>query len=182
MSHIHIAHPFKPRKSHLMSAPWYAVSKQEHGAFLAYLVVTVRLLLLTVWFFVACLLGCIICIFQFRSPDIPRIVCSFYSPVSAWLAGIRLVQHNWQHTLVADNSAVYVANHQTFLDLSFFGQQLPKNTVCVAKSDLKWVPVRQRFCTLLRLFFFFDLVPTVAADLWPFLVRVGQHLHRSQPT
>lgn len=124
-----------------MTRSLFAVSKETHGAVLATLVIAVRTVLLVLWFFLSCLLGCILCIFKFRSPDVPRIICSFYSPVSAWLAGIRLVQQDWHHTVDADNSAVYLANHQTFLDLSFFGQQLPKNTVCVAKSDLKWVPV-----------------------------------------
>jgi hypothetical protein len=127
-----------------MTRSLFAVSKETHGAVLTNLVIAVRSTLLVLWFFLSCLLGCILCIFKFRSPDVPRIICSFYSPVSAWLAGIRLVQQDWHHTVDADNSAVYLANHQTFLDLSFFGQQLPKNTVCVAKSDLKWVPVSGR--------------------------------------
>jgi len=122
-----------------VARPWFSTSKQEHGA-LAFVIIGVRMLLLTVWFFLSCIIGCVLCIFKWRSPDLPQLVCSFYSPVSAWLAGMRLVQRDWHHTKVADDAAIYVANHQTFLDLSFFGQNMPNRVVCTAKRELAWVP------------------------------------------
>ena len=186
------------------------VTKSSCGALVFNIVLVLRGALLTVWFMLCVILGCLVAIpmvnnvccgrrrsahttaffrhcfvaaalwlflvahggVQFRSPDVPRILCSLYSPVSAWLAGITTRHRDW-HLTTVQGSAIYVANHQTYLDLSFFGQvcapafsrargeahahthplttrtgarytrrqSLPKNTVCVAKSTLKYIPL-----------------------------------------
>lgn len=101
-------------------------------------------------------------------------VCRFYSPISAFIAGIDVNMIDWENTksktrselffkkkkivfflLEHDGAAVYCSNHQSYIDLGMFGQvwlvktrifftfhwqTLPKNTVCVGKTTLKWIP------------------------------------------
>jgi 1-acyl-sn-glycerol-3-phosphate acyltransferase len=122
----------------MVFVPWFSVSVDKHGRLVSYPVCAVRVCLQALWFFAMAAFGSVICLIRFRSPSTPAILCRIYAPVATWLAGIRIVQHDWHHT--QGGPAVFVANQQSVFDLAVFGQPLPPNIVCVSKRSLLYYP------------------------------------------
>mmetsp|Transcript_27909 Transcript_27909/g.67821 ORF Transcript_27909/g.67821 Transcript_27909/m.67821 type:complete len:301 (-) Transcript_27909:101-1003(-) len=99
-----------------------------------------RALGLGVWLIISCIIGLFVCVWKFHDPDVPRIITTYiYSPLSLIIGGWRI--HHRDYHKIPKTSAVYMGNHQSVADLLIFGSATPRNCVCVAKSELKWVPV-----------------------------------------
>ena len=99
----------------------------------------IRLLLLSVHFVVA---GCInLCIVLCRpfNPDNSRVCGRVYSIPACWILGLPL-RADVASMVAQPRPCVIVANHQSNYDLFIFGSVLPKRTVSVGKTSLKWVP------------------------------------------
>lgn len=99
----------------------------------------IRLLLLSVHFIVA---GCInLCIVLCRpfNPDNSRVCGRIYSIPARWILGLPL-RADVASMVAQPRPCVIVANHQSNYDLFIFGSVLPKRTVSVGKTSLKWVP------------------------------------------
>jgi 1-acyl-sn-glycerol-3-phosphate acyltransferase len=62
-----------------------------------------------------------------------------WSPVLLWAGGAQLVVHG-QENVDPKRPTIYVANHQSTLDIPALFLAVPVNFRYVAKSQLKWVP------------------------------------------
>lgn len=125
-----------------MSDPWrplFSTSVAKHGRVIAYTIVLVRAVLMTVLFFGGCIVGLAFSLWKWRDPSVPATLSHFYAPIACWLAGVRVIRQSWEITQ-RDASAVFVANQQAVFDLAAFGDPLPPKCVSANKSELKWYP------------------------------------------
>jgi len=66
--------------------------------------------------------------------------CRVLSEVAVWLMGVRYRVKN-REQLESSKPCVFLINHQSLIDVFFVGYLMPKNTVTVGKSELRWVPI-----------------------------------------
>ena len=99
-----------------------------------------RILLLTIHFVVASVIGLIIGLCRPFNPDNSRLCARVYSLPALRIMGIQvelqvgdLIQHQ--------RPAVIVANHLSNHDLFVFGRVVPVRTVSLGKKSLKWIPL-----------------------------------------
>lgn len=99
-----------------------------------------RILLLTIHFVVASVIGLIIGLCRPLNPDNSRLCARVYSLPALRIMGIQvelqvgdLIQHQ--------RPAVIVANHLSNHDLFVFGRVVPVRTVSLGKKSLKWIPL-----------------------------------------
>jgi 1-acyl-sn-glycerol-3-phosphate acyltransferase len=104
------------------------------------LLFVLRILLLTVHFVVASVIGLIIGLCRPFNPDNSRLCARVYSLPALRIMGIKvelqvgdLIQHQ--------RPAVIVANHLSNHDLFVFGRVVPFRTVSLGKKSLKWIPL-----------------------------------------
>jgi len=98
-----------------------------------------RCLVVPLYFLVIALLGAIGCLLRPFNPDNSRLVGKAFSVGGLFLLGIKLKIENPEG--VRDIApGVVVANHQSNLDLFVHGAVIPKNTVSIGKSSLKYIP------------------------------------------
>jgi 1-acyl-sn-glycerol-3-phosphate acyltransferase len=101
---------------------------------------TLRMLLLTLVFMLAGLLGLLLGICRPFNPDNSRICALLYSWPALRILGLK-VQADTQSLREHVRGAVIVANHQSNYDLFVVGSVVPPRTVSLGKKSLKWVPV-----------------------------------------
>lgn len=103
---------------------------------------TLKMLLQILWLFVAAVLGLVLCIVMFKHPNVDHLFARVYSWGALRLAGLR-VQIQGAHYLkaVRGKTVVYVANHQSGLDMMTFGKIYPRRTVVIGKKELLYIPL-----------------------------------------
>ncbi|KAI9491906.1 hypothetical protein BDB00DRAFT_831130 [Zychaea mexicana] len=79
-------------------------------------------------------------------------VARLYYHMAGYLTGISVSIEGKEH-LDSKRSAVYVANHQTSMDILFMASVFPKATSVVAKKALKYYPFLGWFMTLSKAIF-----------------------------
>lgn len=99
---------------------------------------TLRMLLLSVHFIAASLVGLIICICRPFNPDNSRIAGRLYASLALPIMGVRLKGSPLPTTATP---RVYVANHQSNYDLFIMGGLIAPRTVSLGKKSLKYVPL-----------------------------------------
>ena len=98
-----------------------------------------RMLLMSVLFVVAGLLGLILGLCRPFNPDNSRLCARLYSVPA--LVILRLKMHaEVKGLLEHQRSCVIVCNHQSNYDLFVVGRVVPPRTVSIGKQSLKWVP------------------------------------------
>jgi 1-acyl-sn-glycerol-3-phosphate acyltransferase len=98
-----------------------------------------RMLLLTLHFVVAGVLGILLGLCRPFNPDNSRLCALMYSRPAMWILGLK-VETDTQSLREHVRSAVIIANHQSNYDLFVVGGVVPERTVCLGKKSLKWVP------------------------------------------
>lgn len=98
-----------------------------------------RMLLLSLHFVAAGMVGLLLGLCRPFNPDNSRLCALFYSWPALRILGLRV---ETETTSLRDHvrSAVIVANHQSNYDLFVVGSVVPARTVCLGKKSLKWVP------------------------------------------
>ena len=98
-----------------------------------------RMLLLSLHFIAAGIVGLLLGLCRPFNPDNSRLCALFYSWPALRILGLRV---ETETTSLRDHvrSAVIVANHQSNYDLFVVGSVVPARTVCLGKKSLKWVP------------------------------------------
>jgi len=86
-----------------------------------------------------CLAGFMVCLLRPFNPDNNRVNARLIAWGSRRLAGMRVDVEGLEH-LRADHPRVIIANHQHNEDLFILGGLLPRRTVTVGKSSLRWLP------------------------------------------
>lgn len=104
------------------------------------MLLSLRMVLLSLHFLVAGVLGVLLGLCRPFNPDNSRLCARLYAWPSRWILG---------YTLKAEasslegmpQSCVIIANHQSNYDLFVLGNVVPHRTVCIGKKSLKWVPL-----------------------------------------
>ena len=100
----------------------------------------VRVFLLCLHFALASVLGLIVGLLRPFNPDNSRVCARIYSLPALWLMGVK-VRLEADSVLNHQRPAVIVANHLSNDDLFVFGRIVPKRTVSLGKTSLKWIPL-----------------------------------------
>lgn len=100
----------------------------------------VRSVLVLCYFFIAALLGIVVCLFRPFNPDNTRICGRIFGIGGLTLLGIKLHIEGLEH-LQNTQPSVVIANHQDNLDLFIHGMLVPKRTVSVGKKSLRYLPL-----------------------------------------
>jgi 1-acyl-sn-glycerol-3-phosphate acyltransferase len=106
------------------------------GAFMLYLL---RMLLMSVHFIVAGMIGILVGLCRPFNPDNSRLCGRLYSLPAMRILGFK-VKPAIKGLLEHQRSCVIVANHQSNYDLFVFGGAVPARTVTIGKKSLKWIP------------------------------------------
>ena len=105
-----------------------------------------RVLLAVLWFTLTSVLGLIYALFFWGNLNIDR----DYARVFSWgilkIFGIQVEVEGREH-LEAAQPCIYIANHQSNLDMGTFGGIYPKQTVVIGKKELRWIPFFGLFFT-----------------------------------
>ena len=104
------------------------------------MLLSIRMLLMSLHFMIAGVLGVLLGICRPFNPDNSRLCARLYAWPSKWILGYRL-KAEVGPLMDKPQSCVIVANHQSNYDLFVFGNVVPKRTVCIGKKNLKWVPL-----------------------------------------
>jgi 1-acyl-sn-glycerol-3-phosphate acyltransferase len=101
---------------------------------------SLRVLLLTVHFVVASLLGLLVSVLRPFNPDNSRLAARIYAVPALRIMGVRM-RLEADGVLKHQRPAVIVANHLSNYDLFVFGMAVPPRTVTLGKKSLKWIPL-----------------------------------------
>ena len=99
-----------------------------------------RALLVLCYFFLAALLGILLCLFRPFNPDNTRICGRLFSVGGLKLLGIKVHVEGLEH-LQSMPPSIVIANHQDNLDLFIHGGIIPKRCVSVGKKSLRYLPL-----------------------------------------
>jgi 1-acyl-sn-glycerol-3-phosphate acyltransferase len=99
-----------------------------------------RALLVLGYFFLAALVGILVCLFRPFNPDNTRICGRLFSVGGLKLLGLKVHVEGREHLLSMPPSIV-IANHQDNLDLFVHGGLIPKRCVSVGKKSLRYLPL-----------------------------------------
>ena len=99
-----------------------------------------RMVLMSVHFVVAGVLGVLLGMCRPFNPDNSRLCARLYAWPSKWILGYKL-KTEVGPLMDKPQSCVVIANHQSNYDLFVFGNVVPRRTVCIGKKSLKWVPL-----------------------------------------
>ncbi|MBA1296641.1 1-acylglycerol-3-phosphate O-acyltransferase [Pseudomonas lurida] len=99
-----------------------------------------RMVLMSLHFIVAGVLGVLIGVCRPFNPDNSRLCARLYAVPAMWLLGLK-VKADVDSLRHKPGTCVIIANHQSNYDLFVFGTVVPHRTVCIAKKSLKWVPL-----------------------------------------
>jgi 1-acyl-sn-glycerol-3-phosphate acyltransferase len=106
------------------------------GAFMLY---SLRMLLMSVHFILAGMIGILIGLCRPFNPDNSRLCGRLYSLPAMRILGFK-VKAEIKDLLEHQRSCVIIANHQSNYDLFVFGAAVPARTVTIGKKSLKWIP------------------------------------------
>ncbi|MCF4997729.1 1-acylglycerol-3-phosphate O-acyltransferase [Pseudomonas syringae] len=99
-----------------------------------------RMLLMSLHFIVAGVLGVMLGLCRPFNPDNSRLCARLYALPAMCILRLRL-KVDVASLASKPNGCVIIANHQSNYDLFVFGNVVPRRTVCIGKKSLKWVPL-----------------------------------------
>lgn len=99
-----------------------------------------RMLLLSLHFIVASLLGLLVSIVRPFNPDNCRIAANLYARPAHAILGLK-ARRDIDQLMHPSGPAVIVANHLSNFDLFVFGPAVPPRCVTLGKKSLKWIPL-----------------------------------------
>ncbi|MGK5082863.1 lysophospholipid acyltransferase family protein [Bdellovibrionota bacterium FG-1] len=98
-----------------------------------------RLIFVLFWLILSCVFGLFLCLVIWGNPNIDYYFAQFYSWGASRICGIEVEVQGLEH-LEATQPCVYVANHQSNMDMANLGPVYPHRTVVVGKKELLWMP------------------------------------------
>jgi len=99
----------------------------------------IRIALVILWFIFASLISLAYAIPRWGNVSIDRDLARIFSWGTLKILGIQIEVEGREH-LESHQPCIYVANHQSNLDISIFGSIYPDKTVIIGKKELKWIP------------------------------------------
>lgn len=107
----------------------------EHSMLLA-----LRILLLALHCTIASVVGLLVALCRPFNPDNSQLCAKIYALPALRILGLR-VQVDDSMLGTHPQPCVFIANHQSNLDLFVIGRVVPRRTVSVGKKSLKWIPL-----------------------------------------
>lgn len=99
----------------------------------------IRFPFICLWLVFSCVVGLIGCLIRWGDLNLDH----YFGHLFAWgvtrIAGIRVQVEGIEH-LTSRQPCIYVANHQSGMDMATFGTIYPKRTVVVGKKELLYIP------------------------------------------
>lgn len=99
-----------------------------------------RSVLAGAWFFFATFVGLCILVARWKDPSAGAVMSRLLSWGACKILGYRLHIEN-ESKLYDHQPCVYVANHQTNVDIITMGGLFPYRTVVIGKKEMKWIPL-----------------------------------------
>ncbi|MGE4108999.1 MAG: lysophospholipid acyltransferase family protein, partial [Bacteriovoracia bacterium] len=99
-----------------------------------------RALLLTLWLLLCFLFGFLLSLTRWKNPIWNRFVLNAFGFGARYIGGVRIHPID-KHRSDSVGPCVYVANHQSGLDMAVYGTVFPKLGVMVGKRELVYVPI-----------------------------------------
>lgn len=99
-----------------------------------------QLLLILICVLSASIIGVLIGILTLGRVDLNYLISHGMARAVLLISGIR-VQLEQGHHLSASRPCVYVANHQSAMDIITFGRIFPRRTAVIGKRELLWIPI-----------------------------------------
>jgi len=93
-----------------------------------------------VWFLISTVIGLGMMLFSWKNPSVGATMARIFGWGTCILLGLRVRMEN-AAGFYAHQPCIYVANHQSNLDLITFGRMAPKRTVVIGKKELRWIPL-----------------------------------------
>lgn len=91
------------------------------------------------WFVGACLVGLVDALLRGRDLSSGHRFARLASGGCLRILGLRVEPRGLEH-LTAHQPCVYVANHQSYVDVLFYGRVYPPRTLLIAKKQVLWIP------------------------------------------
>jgi 1-acyl-sn-glycerol-3-phosphate acyltransferase len=76
---------------------------------------------------------------RWRNTSNNRVFSRMYGHLARWFMGLRVEVSGEEH-LTASQPCIYVANHQSSLDITTFSRVYPRKTVLIGKKELAYIP------------------------------------------
>lgn len=105
------------------------------------LVLILKIFGILIWMFFSCAVGLVMAIFRWGDPSLGSAFARIYAWGTLRIAGISVKFEGLENIPSEKTPVIYVANHQSAIDMSTMGLIYPKNTVLIGKKELKWIPV-----------------------------------------
>jgi len=99
----------------------------------------IKALLALIWFVICSLLAIFMCFFRWRNPDNSQIFAHLFTKYLPLITGVKVAVKN-QEAIAHNQPCIYLANHQSNLDLCIQATCYPKRTVVIGKKELIWIP------------------------------------------
>lgn len=103
------------------------------------LVFYLRLILTLVWLVIASFVAFPLALFRWKHPENNFLFGGIYGPIARAIMGIRLDVEGGEY--LHQRPAVYVANHQSGLDLGNLSGVFPRGAVVIGKKEIRFIPV-----------------------------------------
>lgn len=104
------------------------------------MLVALRIVLLCLHCTLASVVGLLVALCRPFNPDNSRLCANIYAKPALWILGLK-VDVDLQALRNHPQPCVFIANHQSNLDLFVVGGTVPYRTVSVGKKSLKWIPL-----------------------------------------
>jgi 1-acyl-sn-glycerol-3-phosphate acyltransferase len=98
-----------------------------------------RLAAISLWLVVCCLFGLVLCVVKWGDTNLDRVFGRFFAWGARLICSLRVHVEGEDH-MESRKPCVYVANHQSGLDMATFGTVYPFRTVVVGKKELLYIP------------------------------------------
>jgi len=98
-----------------------------------------RILLIFCWLVISCIFGLLLCLVRWGNLDNDHVFARFFAWGVVRICGMD-IQVEGLSNMETGKPCIYVANHQSGIDMATFGAIYPLRTVVVGKKELLWIP------------------------------------------
>ena len=99
----------------------------------------VRIFLVYVWLLISCIYSLIVFLFKGKNFDLNQYFARIFSKGSLKISHIDIEFEGEEN--IPDQPCIFIANHQSIMDMTVFGQVYPPKAMVIGKKELKWIPV-----------------------------------------
>ena len=92
------------------------------------------------WLLLSAILSLPLILFQFGNPANNRRYGNYYAPIARFLLGMKVDVEGWENWR-KELPGIYVANHQSMIDMSVFTVVLAPDAALIGKREILYVPI-----------------------------------------